>query len=360
MPVPSTITDLSDTASSNFPQDSDSTGSTVASLPRAIQAILKKQFIRGSDITISGSGVVTMPTEGSYFVVNGSGFSISGFSTNYNGRIVTLEFTGALTLTNSASFFMINAANITTAAGDTAVFVNETGSTWRAISYNKVTNTFATIASPTFTGVPAAPTAAAGTNTTQLATTAFVTTADNLKAPLASPSLTGTPTAPTAAAGTNTTQLATTAFVTTADNLKANLASPTFTGIPTAPTAAAGTNTTQLATTAFVNTGWSESAELNLTVSELKSFTHGLGRVPNYAYALIRCKTNESGFIVGDELYNFCKKTGDTYYVPLTVKANATTVESFCGGDLLAVFRETDGIFNLITNANWSLVFRCR
>lgn len=38
----------------------------------------------------------------------------------------------------------------------------------------------------------------------------------NLKANLASPSLTGVPTAPTATAGTNTTQLATTAFVTTA------------------------------------------------------------------------------------------------------------------------------------------------
>ena len=35
----------------------------------------------------------------------------------------------------------------------------------------------ADIASPTFTGVPAAPTAAGGTNTTQLATTAFVTAA---------------------------------------------------------------------------------------------------------------------------------------------------------------------------------------
>lgn len=38
-------------------------------------------------------------------------------------------------------------------------------------------NTKADINSPTFTGVPAAPTATAGTNTTQLATTAFVTTA---------------------------------------------------------------------------------------------------------------------------------------------------------------------------------------
>jgi hypothetical protein len=75
---------------------------------------------------------------------------------------------------------------------------------------------------------------------------------DTTRAPLASPALTGTPTAPTAAPGTNTTQLATTAFVTAADNLKANLASPTFTGTPAAPTAAAGTNTTQLATTAYV------------------------------------------------------------------------------------------------------------
>lgn len=36
---------------------------------------------------------------------------------------------------------------------------------------------------------------------------------DTTRAPLASPALTGTPTAPTAAVGTNTTQLATTAFV---------------------------------------------------------------------------------------------------------------------------------------------------
>ena len=76
----------------------------------------------------------------------------------------------------------------------------------------------ANLASPTFTGTPAAPTAAAGTNTTQIATTAFVQTAIGSKAPLASPALTGTPTAPTAAASTNSTQIATTAFVNTEMN----------------------------------------------------------------------------------------------------------------------------------------------
>jgi hypothetical protein len=97
-------------------------------------------------------------------------------------------------------------------------------------------------------------------------------------APLASPNLTGTPLAPTAAVGTNTDQLATTAFVlaqitaidagvlsfngregevtlTSADvSAAGGIINPNaaLTGVPTAPTAAAGNATTQLATTAFV------------------------------------------------------------------------------------------------------------
>ena len=91
--------------------------------------------------------------------------------------------------------------------------------------------------SPAFTGVPTAPTAAAGTANTQLATTAFVTN---------SVQLAGVPTAPTATVSTNTTQLATTSFV------QNNKVSPVFSGVPTAPNAAYNTNTTQIATTAFV------------------------------------------------------------------------------------------------------------
>ena len=102
---------------------------------------------------------------------------------------------------------------------------------WNKLKYLYTTiATKANLTSPALTGTPTAPTAAAGTNTTQLATTAFVTAADNLKANLASPTFTGTPAAPTAAAGTNTTQLATTAFVTAAANLKLNLAGGTLTG----------------------------------------------------------------------------------------------------------------------------------
>lgn len=55
---------------------------------------------------------------------------------------------------------------------------------------------------------------------------------DTSRAPLASPAFTGTPTAPTAAAGTNSTQVATTAFVTTAIGTKQDTL--TFDSAPTA------------------------------------------------------------------------------------------------------------------------------
>mgnify|MGYP006136567201 CR=1 FL=1 len=77
--------------------------------------------------------------------------------------------------------------------------------------------TKANLSAPTFTGIPAAPTAATATNSTQIATTAFTQAAIVAgvvaKAPIDAPTFTGVPAAPTAAAGTNTTQLATTAFV---------------------------------------------------------------------------------------------------------------------------------------------------
>lgn len=145
--------------------------------------------------------------------------------------------------------------------------IGDGATAWNSLAYSIFTeaelNGKAGLSSPAFTGTPTAPTAAAATNTTQIATTAFVRTeVSNLvasapaaldtldelaaalgddpnfattvtnsiaaRAPLASPALTGTPTAPTAAVDTNTTQLATTAYVVAQGYSKT--ASPTFTG----------------------------------------------------------------------------------------------------------------------------------
>lgn len=82
----------------------------------------------------------------------------------------------------------------------------------------------APLASPTFTGTPTAPTPASVINTTQIPTTAYLT---SYYAPLASPALTGTPTAPTASLNTNTTQIATTAYVSGEITVNVNCGSTT-------------------------------------------------------------------------------------------------------------------------------------
>jgi hypothetical protein len=158
-------------------------------------------------------------------------------------KLASPTFTGTPTLPTGTIATTQSAGNSTTAVATTA-FVTTAD------------NLKANLASPTFTGTPLSTTAAVDTNTTQIATTAYVVGQGYAK--LASPTFTGTPTLPTGtiattqSAGNSTTAVATTAFVTTADNLKANLASPTFTGTPLSTTAAVNTNTTQIATTAFV------------------------------------------------------------------------------------------------------------
>lgn len=278
----------------------------VANLPTVLIGDLSYQ---GSyDVT---TGAPASPSKGQYWVVtmpsgNTTTVNWAGTSTTYTvGDWVTYDGTQWDKIDNSQ--------NIISVAGRTgAIVIAESDIT--GLTSDLAAK--ATLAAPTFTGVPAAPTAASGTSTTQAATTAFTGTAiagiafavtsvasrtgavvlgesdvTNLstdlaaKSPLASPTLTGVPAAPTAALATSTTQVATTAFsaaaiaaivfpITTVATrsgavvivesdvtslvtdlaAKSALASPTFTGIPAGPTAASGTSTTQGASTAFVTT----------------------------------------------------------------------------------------------------------
>ncbi|WP_334644857.1 phage tail protein [Klebsiella aerogenes] len=139
---------------------------------------------------------------------------------------------------------------------------------------------YAPKASPTFTGTPKAPTAAAGNNTTQLATTAFVQAA--LIALVNGAPATLDTLKEIAAAINNDPNFSTT--INNALALKAPLASPALTGTPTAPTAAQTVNNTQIATTAFVKSALaalvgSSPAALD-TLNELAA---ALGNDPNFA-----------------------------------------------------------------------------
>jgi hypothetical protein len=70
--------------------------------------------------------------------------------------------------------FVIGQAASTTPVMDGAVAIGSSKRYARADHVHPTDTSKANVASPTFTGTPAAPTAAVGTNTTQIATTAFV------------------------------------------------------------------------------------------------------------------------------------------------------------------------------------------
>ena len=143
---------------------------------------------------------------------------------------------------------------------------------------------YAPKASPTFTGTPKAPTPAAGNNTTQVATTAFVQAA--LTALINGAPATLDTLKEIAAAINNDPNFSTT--INNALALKAPLSSPALTGTPTAPTAAQSVNNTQIATTAFVKSaiaGMVGSAPAALdTLNELAA---ALGNDPNFATTML-------------------------------------------------------------------------
>jgi len=146
-----------------------------------------------------------------------------------------------------------------TAAGLSATLAVASGGT--GVTTSTGTGSTVLSASPTFTGTPLAPTATTGTNTTQLATTAFVQNQIGAIAAGVSSFSAGT-TGLTPSTGTtgNVTLAGTLAVanggtgVTTSTGTGSTVlsASPALTGTPTVPTAANGTNTTQAASTAFV------------------------------------------------------------------------------------------------------------
>lgn len=181
------------------------------------------------------------------------------------GRGAFVDLANAQTVAGAKTFAIVPKAS-QDASGSTDLV--------RKSQLDTLLGTKAPLSSPALTGTPTAPTAVAATNTTQIATTAFVQTAlaglgagDMLKSvydttnngkvdvaevaeAVAWTSVTGKPSSFTPAAHTHPTSEVTGLDATLA--AKAPLASPALTGTPTAPTAVAGTNSTQLATTAFV------------------------------------------------------------------------------------------------------------
>ena len=91
-------------------------------------------FAQGSDVA-SASTVNLSTATGNYVHITGTTTITAITLAQGYQRIV--EFTGILILTNGANLILPGGANITTAAGDTAVFIGEASSVVRCVSYIK-------------------------------------------------------------------------------------------------------------------------------------------------------------------------------------------------------------------------------
>jgi len=286
---------------------SGATGKLIADGGTLLSALLTSAAI-GSTVQAWDADLDTIAALTTNGLLRRSG-GVWAVDTNSYANLTGATFTGNVTTVASATGgaglnVPHGAAPTSPVNGD---FWSTTGGFFGRV--NGTTVQLAPLASPTFTGTPAAPTAAVDTNTTQLATTAFVLAqagsaspvmdgtatvgtstrfarqdhvhpTDTSRAPVASPTFTGKATTAASAAGgagfnlphgaaptapangdfwTTTAAVfarlnGTTVQLATQTDLGsyAPLASPTFTGTPAAPTAAANTNTTQIATTANV------------------------------------------------------------------------------------------------------------
>lgn len=96
--------------------------------------------VQGADIASASTTDLGAAT-GNYIDVTGT-TTITALGTVQAGTRRIVRFTGALTLThNATSLILPGGANITTVAGDTAVFVSLGSGNWRCTSYTKVTVT---------------------------------------------------------------------------------------------------------------------------------------------------------------------------------------------------------------------------
>ena len=161
---------------------------------------------------------------GQAFTLTTTGTGTGGAIVFGTDSLVYTQFTGTATftagsglvstgnvvdvVTASSSRIVINADSIdlatvsqtnTSGANTTSFISGLTVDSYGRISGKETSSVsfagYATLSAPTFTGIPAAPTAAADTNTTQIATTAYVV--GQAYAKLASPTFTGTVTLPT-------------------------------------------------------------------------------------------------------------------------------------------------------------------
>jgi hypothetical protein len=111
---------------------------TALALPNGLTVAKTTQFKDAGDVV--SAGALTLG-DGNIFNITGT-TAITSIATKGVGTIVWLRFAASLVLTHhTTDFVLANAANITTAAGDWAVFEEYAVGDWRLVSYHRIAGT---------------------------------------------------------------------------------------------------------------------------------------------------------------------------------------------------------------------------
>lgn len=155
-------------------------GTDVITIPDGATGVARNMYLQ---LTGTGGGTLVVPVNKKlYFIYNATSTAITVKVTGLTGVSVPA---GAKTVLVSNGTDVIDATNYMSALSLGAALSVTSGGTGVTTSTGSGANVLGTsptiatpsISSPTLTGTPIAPTAAPGTNTTQIATTAFVTAA---------------------------------------------------------------------------------------------------------------------------------------------------------------------------------------
>jgi hypothetical protein len=113
-----------------------------------------QEWAKGADVV--SASTLTLGDDGNYFDITGTA-TITAIAAKGVGTVVKLHFDAALTLTHHATDLILpGGANIVTAAGDEAEFVEYATGDWRCTNYSRASENWVDVASATTTDIGAA------------------------------------------------------------------------------------------------------------------------------------------------------------------------------------------------------------
>jgi hypothetical protein len=300
-----------------------------------------QKWAKGADVASATS--LSLGDDGNYFDITGT-TAITSIATKGVGTVVKLHFDAGLTLTHNATDLILpGGANIVTAAGDEAEFVEYAAGDWRCTNYSRASDNWVDVASATTTDIGAV----ASQNVRVTGTT----------------TITGLG---TVAAGTF--RRVRFAGILTLTHNGTSLILPGAANITTAAgdvfefisegsgnwrcvdyTLAAGDAYTKKYT----------SANIAITLAGSGTLTHGLGGIPDAVFVDFVCLTGEGGYTAGEVMaYNVHGMYDGATNRGVALAKTSTSIKYKFSSNALQALRLDNGNNFTITPANWEMVVR--